>query len=520
MYKVFIIEDEHLIRDNLRKQVLMLSERYPLIYAGEAGDGEMALASIVDIQPDILLTDIKMPFMDGLTFAREARKIFPWIRIIFISGFDDFNYAKAAIQLQADEYLLKPIKSKELETTLQNTIQKLDEQKQQTTANDTNSEAFFLELKKNHFLNGLYEGKLEVSTAIKEAEEFSRNIVGKKFAVLLLSNQYNTKFEDYFHFSEYLTFLFDADEAVLFASISSRFVKFLVFDFQYADLLEKCYQIAHTLIHELEQNTQDDISVAIGPIVDRISEIPDSFHKAQDMLASYGKLRTEKIISFEDNMKDGELSPTHPFKLDLAVKIAALSPEEIEPFVQTLLLPQGPEDRTRMYRFFILTELVGLAQRKEPAASLPILETLNSIDDLTIAAASPDLPQILAELVRYLADTQIHPTMAKYQSTINQAITFIDGHFTDPDMSLNRVAAEVALSPAHFSTIFSQAVGKTFIEYLTDQRINLAKKLLRETNKKLATIAIEIGYNDPNYFSFLFKKKQNISPKEYRQQVL
>ena len=75
-------------------------------------------ASILDIRPDIILTDIKMPFMDGLTFAKEAKKLLPLVRIIFISGFDDFDYAKTALQLQADDYLLKPIKNEDLEQTL------------------------------------------------------------------------------------------------------------------------------------------------------------------------------------------------------------------------------------------------------------------------------------------------------------------------------------------------------------------------------------------------------------------
>lgn len=85
MYKVFIIEDEYLIRNNLREQITALGSYYPITYVGEAGDGEMALSSIIDLQPDIILTDIQMPFMDGLTFSKEARKLLPWTRLIFIT---------------------------------------------------------------------------------------------------------------------------------------------------------------------------------------------------------------------------------------------------------------------------------------------------------------------------------------------------------------------------------------------------------------------------------------------------
>lgn len=77
MYKVFIVEDEHLIRDNLRQQIMTLSKTCPIVYSDEAADGELALASILDIRPDIIITDIKMPFMDGLVFAKEAKKLLP-----------------------------------------------------------------------------------------------------------------------------------------------------------------------------------------------------------------------------------------------------------------------------------------------------------------------------------------------------------------------------------------------------------------------------------------------------------
>src|SRR5699024_1669993 len=125
------VEDEPLIRDNLRNEIMTLSQKHPITFAGEASDGELALASIIDIKPDIVITDIRMPFMDGLDLAREAKKIYPWIRILFISGFDEFSYAKSAIQLQADDYLLKPINSSELEQSLVKITNILNTQKRQ-----------------------------------------------------------------------------------------------------------------------------------------------------------------------------------------------------------------------------------------------------------------------------------------------------------------------------------------------------------------------------------------------------
>lgn len=130
MFKVFIVEDEHLIRESLKRNLNQLAETLPLEVVGEASDGEVALSLILEEQPDILLTDIRMPFMNGIELSQEVKKSFPATEIIFISGFDEFTYAKAAIHLQVAEYLLKPIKHDELKSSLEKVIARLEQKKQ------------------------------------------------------------------------------------------------------------------------------------------------------------------------------------------------------------------------------------------------------------------------------------------------------------------------------------------------------------------------------------------------------
>lgn len=520
MYKVFIVEDEPLIRENLRNEVMTLAERYSITFAGEAGDGELALASIIDIKPDILLTDIKMPFMDGIELAHEAKKIYPWMRILFISGFDDFSYTKSAIQLQADDYLLKPIKPKELENALHTIITTLDAQKNTFSVKDENEELLTHEVHKNHFLNCLFQGDLRMSEVIKEAEQFQIALAGKKMSVLLATNHYNKNFEDYFHFSEKLKAFFGKDNGVLFSSISSRFIKILIFETDYDLLLEKCYQTANTLIHELDIDSSD-LAVGIGPIVDRISEIPHSYQMAKQLVGTYGQIRTEKIISFVDNIKEGELSPSNPFKIDLADKIADVTIKDIDPFIDSLTgLDLDTLERQRMFRFFVLMEIEALLVKKQAHKESPIYRINDSQEMGDIAKSLDRYQKYLKNALTYLLEVEIHPTMIKYRSLIQQALTYINNHFADPDMTLKTVSENVALSPSHFSTIFSQALGRTFIEYLTEQRINYAKNLLVTTDDKLTTITLEVGYNDSNYFSYLFKKKEGVSPTEYRKRQI
>src|SRR5574344_2020575 len=127
MYSVFIVDDEVIVREGLRSSIDW--EHSGFSFAGEAGDGEIALSMIQDIKPDILITDIKMPFMDGLELARLVKKIQPWIRIIILSGHDEFEYAKKAISIGVEEYILKPFSSEDLLSSLTKVAQKIDAEK-------------------------------------------------------------------------------------------------------------------------------------------------------------------------------------------------------------------------------------------------------------------------------------------------------------------------------------------------------------------------------------------------------
>ena len=124
MLKVFLVEDETVIREGLRDRIPW--EQYGYRFVGEAADGEVALPLIRKTRPDVLITDIKMPFMDGLSLSRIVREEFPKTKILIISGYDDFEYARNAIKIRALDYLLKPCDINDLLAVMDMAIQKLD----------------------------------------------------------------------------------------------------------------------------------------------------------------------------------------------------------------------------------------------------------------------------------------------------------------------------------------------------------------------------------------------------------
>jgi two-component system response regulator YesN len=184
MYKIFIVEDEFLVREGIRNKINWENTQFML--SGEASDGEMALAMIQEIKPDILVTDIRMPFMDGLELSRIVKRTLPWIHIIILSGHDEFEYARDAISIGVDEYILKPINSSILLATLEKVAQSIEEEKKKRI--DAELLRMQLESTNNliieHFLEELVIGAIGTSDAISRAQGLGIDLLAKRYVVI------------------------------------------------------------------------------------------------------------------------------------------------------------------------------------------------------------------------------------------------------------------------------------------------------------------------------------------------
>ncbi|MDU5334022.1 response regulator [Enterococcus sp.] len=506
MYKIFIAEDEHLIRESLKRNINQLAEKLPIEVVGEASDGEVALSMILELQPDILVTDIRMPFMDGIELSQEVKQNIPNIQIIFISGFDEFTYAKAAIHLQVAEYLLKPIKFNELQESLEKVVSRMEQSKQPTV-----DDSYSFDVKKNLFLNALFGNQSTLSEALEGARQLKRQIAGKKFIVLLITNPINKNFADYERFREKMTRLFDEDDSLLFSCLSSRFIKILLFHPDEDVLLQKADQVALTLYTKLNSD-DSNLVVAIGNPVERISEIQKSYETAKSLL-DYSLVQTKQpILHYQDF--DQKLNQ-YQKELHLKEQIDEMTNQNRHLLIAEFIEMSDKSENPLLFRLIMVNELNQLAAEKN--AQMKDKFPIPSPTKISTILSDPVLfRQYLEQILDFLKKTVIDERMRQYRELLDQAIVYIKQNFSDTELSLGSVADHINLSSSHFSTIFSQALGKTFVEYLTEQRLKEAKRLLANTDWKLSVIATEIGYNDPNYFSYIFKRKEGLSPKEYR----
>ena len=413
MIKVFLVDDEIVIREGIRTSFPWEKTEYTLV--GEAPDGEIALPMIRDTRPDILITDIRMPFMDGMALCRTVSSQMPWIGIIILSGYDEFEYARQAIQYGVKEYLLKPVTAEELRAALDRVNEKMHSEQlsRQQLARLRSGVQLDQQFLKDKLLGALYSEdtpETDMRSVVEQLRGMGVNIAAQRYAVI------DAAFEPVQAGCDALLELSESSGGIVHTSSARTGCRILIMGDSDSDTEERAYAFGASAATELERSGCSRIRIGIGEIVDR----PES------ILAS---LRSARHIRH------------------------------------------------------------------------------------VLASQETEGPVILG--VREFSDSQGERGAAVITA---KARLYLSQHFTENSLMLQDVAAAVNMSNSRFSTVFAQECGKTFTEYLTMLRLDRAKELLSGTDRRSSQIALDVGYSDAHYFSYMFKKNVGMTPGEYRQQ--
>lgn len=534
MLRVFLAEDETIIRETLRDTVPWARCGYTFV--GEAGDGEMALPLIQQTRPDVLITDIRMPFMDGLALSKLVLQEFPQMKVIILSGYDDFEYAQTAIGLGVERYLLKPITKSTLIKVLEEVREKIQgERAQQNYLAQFQQEAQdYEQYARRRFLERVVAGQLSVQEIYEQAEKLDLDLRAKAYNLALVSAmpESGSASESYSEPGARIRdgmvahFLRHPDYILFRWNLTSFAVLLLERQENMEAIMDRCVR----KVQELYQTFGPELNwyVAMGTPTQRLSALPGCFEEVsrlwayRHILPEQHILTAQTVKSLTGTGSDHDLSGLDMNKVNPAMLTGVLqnaSAQEIPSFVDEYThsledaLESGPFCQYLMLsaRFTAtqFVETLGMEQ-KEYLAGLSCLGMVGqqiSIDDL-----KRYLSDILLQAIR-LRD---RVTGSQYKVQLKQAICYIDEHYRSEDISLNRVAKEVDLSPNYLSAVFSQEMGTTFVEYLTAKRMEKARELLRASDLRSGEIAAAVGYKDSHYFSFLFKKTQGCTPRDYR----
>lgn len=542
MLKIFLAEDEVVVRETIKRMIPWEELGFELV--GEAADGEMALPLLIRQQPDLLITDIKMPFMDGLTLARLAKKEIPGLKVVILSGYDDFNYAKQAIGIGVEDYLLKPITKNALIERLSEIRSRYEHEKTQKEY----YEKFQREMQayeKNSsrdFFEALVGGSMDMMEVYKRAEKLGLDIVAEAYNVLIFTMNCDEDFSG--QRDEYSSWEAESLELLenFFAGHSSAML-FRSNIFSYGVLLkgqrETIEENTRACVDEIRkilsrQDGRREWFLAVGQSVERLSQIQKSYHTASRAFSQ--RYLYDKNILYYDEMETmehpGGQAETEDNAYLQKVDVNALNPailqkflsnglqEETENFVKDYFYAIGQEPMESLVfrnyvilnvRFSVISFIKGLGcdtNEMESADTEEVLAESGKNMESAIAYAKKMISQAI--------EIRDQNSGNKNRSILKTAVDFIDSHYMDEEISLNTVANVANVSSNHFSALFSQNMGQTFIEYLTTLRMNKAKELLRCTGMRSSEIAGEIGYKDAHYFSYLFKKTQGMTPSDYR----
>lgn len=534
--KVFLVEDEMVIRRGIKNSIDWEKEGY--IFCGEASDGELAYPMIIKEKPDILITDIRMPFMDGLELCKLVKKELPNIKILILSGYDEFDYAKEAIRLGVTEYLLKPISSGKLLEALNGVSESIRREKEDKDLVRKYMEEMRenTEHEKQKFFEQMIAGNLSMADALETGKKYEMSLSAGMYNLLLFRftlGEENRKSGELLGEAEYA--IEKLTERLEYVFEFQRGVEGWAFLLM-ADNEEQMSERVKELSKDLEEIMKNYSTIAyfggIGQPVARLRELEESFREAECALAARFTMELNRIISVDDirmaqnvdTLDDIEITSFGEIEKTRTMLEKFLNngvEDEIDEFVDVYIneLPEENLKSVLMRQYIIMDAYIVMmsfcekiegiegemqAQSEELKNSMKTIQTVEEIKNYI---------RMLLKKIIGVRDTI---SGRRYSDIIEIAKDQIRKTYMSDEISLNTVAAEVGMSPSYFSSIFSKEMGKTFVEYLTEIRMDRAKELLMCSSMKTSEIGYEVGYKDPHYFSYIFKKTQNCTPKEFR----
>lgn len=526
-YKLLLVDDEEEVIQVIMKKICW--EELGFSIAGYANNGIKAFEMVEEFQPDVVMTDIKMPFMDGMELSNRIKKEFPTIKILFFTGFDEFEYAKEAIHLEAEDYILKPVNSVELTNVFTQLKMKLD----QEIAEKRNVEIlqqYYLEslpLLQTNFYTSLIEGKIREDEISKYLSDYQIVFSGPFFCCLVIHTSSSQIPKD-------------MNPLLLSASVTKQARERLAEKWQ-----AKCFSyLGNTvLIPQLKNEKEvsaltDDcdkfckyaysmieavVTIGIGRVCESISQLPQSYAGAREAVSYrviYGSSKAINIkeIAPREINKSGPANDTELSGLFKMIRLGS-APEVIKAVDKYLNHTLFPDKSLQQHNIDIMELISALYQ-------------FSINNDITAEGFSEDMKALYDNLLelepdalrRWLVDTclsfrekLISVRNKSAQSFVDSAKEYVRSHYTDEELSLDSICKVLGVSNSYFSTLFKKKTGHSFVTYLTDYRMEQSARLLIETNEKSYIIAKNVGYADPNYFSYVFKRKFGVSPSKYRE---
>ncbi len=524
MYKLLIVDDENQIREGL-KRVLDWTD-FGIEICGEASDGEMALHMMEKLKPHIVLTDVKMPRMDGIKLLEETRKRGFLSKMIVLSGYDDFELVRQAMRYGAVDYLLKPAGKNELIQIIEELLDQLEDVSEEQESIDRN-----LEMARNHLLNRIITNSISL-LEMNEKMELLDICPGPNpmaIARLEFSEAVHSAESMFYRLPEVLhvcrDFFDEKQLGIVFTNTGGRIV-FILTNVNTNDFTLGCKEAMEELIQRLKHQLLVDMYVAISKPVKAVRNLQKAYEEAEDTLKykfifeAGTVLYCEEIGTFlnENEASDFIIEPESIERM-----IQSSNDETITDFLNTILDEErikrcnidyyvlkniGMEIIIYLYHFLLSKSMIerrSMMEQKE-----------NALRQLMETKHLNDMHTLLQELLEDGSRKYHQNTMKQYSKIVADALMQIQENHHDVNLSLQYLADQFGVNTAYLGRLFKKETGSSFVDYLNLYRIEEAKRLLKETNLKGSELCKRVGFSNYNYFYIVFKKITGQKPTEIR----
>ncbi|MEC0126993.1 response regulator transcription factor [Paenibacillus pabuli] len=534
MYKLMIVDDELLMRVGIRS---MLSwEEYNFQVVGEAGNGKEALDLALEVDPDLIITDIKMPIMDGLQLIQEASSVLKSCKYVILSNFDEFHYVKEALKLGAADYL---IKSEITETSLIDLLAAMEQKLQSEQVNPTNIPSMAYDYSKSmrhlkdSFFQDVVSGFINEKEIVTKAEELHLRIRSDQMVVIkFIVNYYEDAKRKYVEKGEKL--LRFSILNIMEEIIPSKWEKeiFVESSSEYWIMINVCPEngSVHTdinkrctkLLSSIKDFMNLSLTAGVSTIVFGFHCIRKACQEAEFALRQGFFTGSNQLLYYEDVIRapvrkevNGMLSSQQERDfLKLWVSKDYKKAEDFLAGIRCSLETLQADESSIRKQYIMVMEIIHSHLSRAAERGKPSFTERSPYEIVLKGEYWEDIHQdMLAHIVYYFkADSEI----MQERNYTDLAIELIDKYYAE-DISLQSIANQINVNPSYLSRLFKQEKGENFISYLTRVRIEHAKAYLFSRKWKVYEIAEKVGYHNYTYFSKIFKKSVGYTPEEYRE---
>ena len=527
MYRLVLLDDEEIVTKGIQKVFDL--ESFGFFVVGTFQNPKKALEQISVLQPDLIITDVKMPQMDGLEFSGKARQILPDVEIVILSGYDDFSYAQTAVKIGVSDYLLKPIKKDDFKHMLERVHQKIDEKR--SKADYYNSlqefaESNYEEMKNRFFLECAENGVLDQNRYQALEMKTGRSFLDSIFLLIRMDIFRMSTVGDYMSELGKVTGEIEAEISgygCLEEFLSDESLYFYLYDID-PNQGDEIREVVRAF-GDAKRQSGTQFTIAVSQVHEGLTKL---FAARNDCIR---QILMEEIHIDENSdanpvrMQDTNLVVPYMELENLFRSISTGDSDKMREAVEKIYEVPA-QASTILYRdysysitYLILIRMVQLQNKynaQQPIVPQELLDYKNLRKEYPTVERQKELVGNSAFL---LSDLIAKQKVAAPSKMILTALQYINEHFSE-NISLTDVAENINISKNYLCDIFKKELGGvTFINYVTNLRIEKAKEYLANTDMKMYEVSSAVGYNDYAYFSQLFKKHTGMTLSAYRRQA-